>query len=320
MAHAIENMMYNEDNGKPWHRLGVPVNGLATAHEALEKSGLDWEVEKLPLSAVAPNGEHVYVPRNYANTRLSDNKVLGVVGERYRPLQNKDAFEFFDPIVDRDEAIYETAGSLNGGKQIWLLAKLPAHIRIGNTDDLIDKYVMLTNSHDGSKPVIGKVTPIRVVCSNTLSLAIKSGGDEFRIRHTKTMMNKLQEAHKVLGLVNKVYEEVDTVFNRMADVKMNTESINDYYNTVFNKGRDEQSVQMENTIMDVQRLIDMGAGVDDPSFRPLRGSAWHIYNTVTEYVDHYKEYSKKTDRSHALTFGTGATIKQRAYKEALKLL
>jgi len=320
MSANMETMMYNADNGKPWHKQGVSVDGLATAHEALEKSGLDWEVEKLPMTAQTPNGEQVVVPDNYANTRLSDNKVLGVVGERYRPLQNRDAFEFFDPIVDRDEAIYETAGSLKGGKQIWLLAKLPAHIRIGNSDDLIEKYVMLTNSHDGSKPVIGKVTPIRVVCSNTLSLALSRGGDEFRIRHTKTMMNKLQEAHKVLGLVNKVYEEVDTVFNRMADVQMNGNSINEYYNNVFNKGREEQSTQMENTIMDVERLIDMGAGVDDPSFRKMRGSAWHIYNTVTEFVDHYKEYSKKTDRSHALTFGTGATIKQRAYKEALKLL
>lgn len=313
MSHNVEQMMYNKQNGKTWHGLGVAAEGLSDSHEVMEKAGLDWEVEKHPLQTEGG----IYVPDQYAMVRNSDNSVLGTVGSRYEPLQNKNAFEFFDPIVDRDEAIYETAGSLRGGRQVWLLAKMPDHIQVGNGDDRIEKYVMLTNSHDGSKPVVAKITPVRVVCSNTLSWALKGSGSEVRIRHTQSMRSQLQEAHKTLNVVNKIYAQLDQAYNAMLSTKVSTNDMDAYFNQVFNKGRDEVATRTENTIDEVKRLLEEGAGVDMPE---LRGTMWHAYNAVTEYVDFYKDYRSGTDVTHAITFGSGATRKEKAFKHAMAMV
>lgn len=313
MAHLVENMMYNETNGKPWHELGEPVSGLGTAKDVMKHAGLNWEVQKHPLQTEGG----IHVPDRFAMVRESDQSVLGTVGDRYQPLQNKDAFEFFDPIVDRDEAIYETAGSLRGGRQVWLLAKMPDHIRVGKGDDTIEKYVMLTNSHDGSKPVVAKITPVRVVCNNTLSWALKGSGSEVRIRHTMSMRSQLQEAHKTLNVVNKIYSQLEETYNAMLGTKVSTDDMDHYFNHVFNNGKDEVASRTENTIDEVKRLLEEGAGVDMPE---IRGTLWHAYNAVTEYVDFYKGYRTGTDVTHAVTFGSGASRKENAFKQAVAFM
>ena len=316
--HSVETMMYNSKNGLPWHKLGNPVNGLATAQEALHQSGLDWEVETQKIYT-KNDFQFDEVKMGKVVVRQMDNKALGVVGNRYTPLQNTEAFKFFDNVVGEDEAIYETAGSLKGGRVVWLLAKLPSYMRIKGTDDVMKKYVLLTNSHDGSKPVIAKVTPIRVVCNNTLSFALGRGGSaEARIRHTKNVTSNLMEAKRTLGLVNKVYDQLEDIFNGMADVSLNTEQVDNYYNEVFNGGDEELATRTENTIFDVQRLLEEGAGVDEPWMKEM--TPWKLYNSVTEYVDHHKSYQKRTDKLHALAFGSGENIKKKAFDSAFALI
>lgn len=311
--HNVETMMYNQKNGLPWHKLGNSVEGLATSKEALEASGLDWKVKTQRL--FTPTNENLdnmsEVSMGKVVVRQSDNKPLGVVGNRYTPLQNTEAFQFFDNIVGNDMAIYETAGSLKGGRVVWLLAKMPDFIRIEGTDDIIEKYVLLTNSHDGSKPVIAKITPVRVVCNNTLSFALRRSGTEVRIRHTKNVASMLDEAKETLGIINRVYEEVNGIFNGMSSLKMNGEDMDEYFNLVFNNGEKEVSTRTENMILDVKQLLEEGAGTDDPA---IRGTGWHAYNAITEYVDHYKNYQDRTDKLHALAFGSGAKTKEKAFK------
>lgn len=311
MAHLVEKMMYNSKNELPWHGLGNPVDGLATSADAISKAGLDWSVDIKPAYA---NVGDQYVEVNGVNftVRSSDNRVLGQVGDRYNVLQNKQAFEFFDAIVGEEQAIYETAGSLRNGERIWLLAKMPDFIRIGNTDDIVEKYVLLTNSHDGKSPVIVKVTPIRVVCNNTLTFALSKGGDEYRVRHTTNMMDKLAEAENALGFTNTIYNQVDEILNGMSRVQMNGDMVDDYLKKVFG-----ESNKAKNIKTDVLQLLEEGAGVDDPS---LRYTAYHVYNGVTEWVDHVKNFSKNTDRLEAITFGSGASIKNKALAMATALI
>lgn len=316
MSAELETMMFNEKNGLPWHKEGVSVEGLANSAEAIEASGLDWQVEVEPVYLA--NGDEVEDSK--AIVRQSDKKVFNILGNRYTPLQNKEAFEFFDGVVGEEEAIYETAGSLKGGKVVWLLAKMPDYIRIGNSDDVIQKYVLLANSHDGSAPVTVQTTPIRVVCNNTLNVALKKSTNRIKVRHTKNMIVNLEQGRQAMGLVNKIYTQLEEIYNGMDQVQLTTNTMDEYLNNVLNGGKEEVATRTENKIMDVKDVYERGAGVDDPAILKGRNNLWRLYNSLTEYVDHYKNYNQDTDVLHAISMGSGAKLKEKAFKEAVKML
>lgn len=315
--------MYNKQE-KPWHGLGTPVDGLATSAEAIQKAGLDWKAELKSIHTT----DGVQVEQSKAVVRDIDKSVLGVVGNRYRPLQNDEAFGFFDGVVGEEQAIYETAGSLRDGKQVWLLAKLNGVMHIKSTEDVIDKYVLLTNSHDGTSPVIVTPTPIRVVCNNTLTLALRGNHrSRFSVRHTENMNIRLEEGKKILGLTNEIYTQVNEIFNGMSDVAIKTKEMEDYFGNVLGRDKDgELSTTKQNLIWHnpefegsgiLSKLVEEGSGAD---MRGVRGTLWGAYNVMTEYFDHYKEYSKNTEHLDAIWNGSGANYKERAFKEAVNLL
>src|ERR1035437_3760574 len=185
----------------PWHGLGVKLNGPATAQEAITAAQLDWKVVKLPLFA---GSKRLPVPDRFAVVRRTGDliqrtdPVLGVVSNEYTPLQNRQAFQFFDPIVGQNAAIFHTAGALGNGERVWILAKLPGHIRVAG-DDLTEKYLLLSNSHDGKSSVTIKFTPVRVVCQNTLTLALNEG-NVYRVIHHADIQQTLKQTHEMLGL------------------------------------------------------------------------------------------------------------------------
>jgi len=188
MSHDFESGFFVVQ--PPWHGLGTVLEDPPeTASQAIRAAGLDWEVQKEPMEAVvAVNGSYraVAVPDNYAMVRRKvENGVtrldtLGVVGQQYKPIQNIDAFRFFDRVIETGLVTYDTAGSLKGGRIVWALARLKNTMRIIG-DDLVDKYLLLTNSHNGSSPVTIAFTPVRVVCQNTLAMALKSGTADKRL-------------------------------------------------------------------------------------------------------------------------------------------
>lgn len=319
-----DNMMYNSQNGKPWHGIGTAVDGLATSAQAIQKAGLDWTAQVKELTTA----DGIPVEQSKAIVRSDTNEVLGVVGNRYQPLQNVEAFEFFDDIVGAEQAIYETAGSLGNGQRVWLLAKMPDFIQVGNSDDVIEKYVLLSNSHDGSSPVNVLVSPIRVVCANTLTLALKTADKRrLTVRHTASMKDRMKEAEKVLDITNKIYQEVGDIFNAMSNVKMGVKQTEEFFADVL--GRDEDgelstakknliwhNPQFENSGI-LTQLVEEGAGSD---INGVRGTLWGAYNALTEFVDHHKTFSKNTDHLDAIWFSGGAKLKENAMSVAKNML
>ena len=162
MSANVESMMYVRE--KPWHGLGEMVQEAPTSADALRLAGLDWRVDSKPVQVCG--GRKVDGFR--ANVRATDGAVLGMVSDRYRICQNTDAFDFTDNLIG-GEVRYETAGSLQGGRKIWLLAKLPDTFLLG---DAVEPYLCFTNSHDGSSAIRVCMTPVRVVCQNTLNIAL----------------------------------------------------------------------------------------------------------------------------------------------------
>ena len=312
----------NTTNGKtsmmyvlevPWHGLGTRLEKPATAAEAIEAAGLGFTVEKRSLKTVDPE---LPVNNHFATVRTDTLDVLGVVGARYAPIQNKDAFTMFDALVGEGEAIYHTAGALGKGERIWLLAKLPDYIRV-NGNDIVEKYLLLTNSHDGSEVVRVKLTPIRVVCENTLTAALEGTEQEVRIRHTSNAQVKLKEAHEILGLSNWLYAEIDRIFNQMSARKVTGKEMKDYVRVIFPEPpRVYHRSQAPRIHEKVAELAETGAGAE-----LVRGTLWGAYNAVTEFVDHCR-LSKADDsaRLKSMWFGSGERIKKQAFKVAVGML
>ena len=243
MAH---NINYNEQTGrysffsvkeKAWHGLGQIVEQYPTSEEAIKYAGLDYEVVKSPLftnglelitdlNDLDLNHKTLEVPNYFANIRTDNNTVLGVVGKDYHIVQNREAFNFFDAIVGGNEGIlYETAGALGNGERIFITAKLPDYIRVGNGDDVTEKYIFLTTSHDGSGSITAAFTPIRIVCQNTLNASLRNMTNVVRIKHTSGAKQRIENAHKIMGLANTLSSQLENIFNHWIG---NFEQVGDY--------------------------------------------------------------------------------------------
>jgi len=319
MAHelTIENgkasMMYYGET--PWHSLGTRLQKPATSEEAIIQAGLDWDVVKKPVYLKLD--KRFQVKDTFAMVRKdkwqnNDCDVLGVVGKNYTPVQNKDAFNFFDSIVGDKKAIYHTAGSLSGGKIIWILAKLPGYIRVIN-NDISEKYLLLSNSHDGSSMVQIKFTPIRVVCMNTLTVAMNKG-ETLKIKHCKDVKDKMRQASELLGIVNEKYDVIERSFKNMVKVQLNEKKLNEYIKSVFPDPVDElQYATVDNNREMVRDLFENGLGNNLPG---VKGTLWAGYNAITELVDHKITKQNKDMRTKSIWFGNGYNVKQKAFDVA----
>ena len=200
MSANVETMFSVRET--PWHGLGRIIMDAPASREALELAGLDWQVESRNIHS----GTGAMIPGYRANVRSTDDAVLGVVSDRYRIVQNEEAFQFTDDLLG-EGVTYETAGSLQGGKKVWMLARLPRKYLIAG--DQVVPYLVIFNSHDGSSGVKVAMTPIRVVCQNTLNLALNTAKRSWTARHTENVLLRVQDARETLQLdSNKLYENI----------------------------------------------------------------------------------------------------------------
>ncbi len=326
MAHNL----HIDENGKAafvdagtkaaaWHGLGHQVDEALTSADCIRMAGLDFTVTKHP-AMVQLGDTFQIIPSAYSTVRTETDGTqypIGVVGERYEIVQNIASFDWFDSIVGDKCAMFHTAGALGANKEkMFITAKLPDFIRVGANDDMIEKYLLLTNTHDGSGAIQVKFTPVRVVCQNTLNAALKGVGDTVSIRHTKNYATRLELAKKVLGISHVLFGELDTIFNSMAEKRMNSTEFAAYLNAVIGIGKDEDE-ETSTRKKNIRETI-LQYSETDVTQREIAGSVWGAYNAVTGYVDHLRLKDKaRADRMEINLFGSGFKMKQEAYALAV---
>lgn len=304
---------YPEVGPSPWHNLGTELDNPSSAREAIEAAGLNYTVVKKPLGEVMDLNKSMDISERWATVRADTGDVLGIVGDSYEPIQNRDAFTFFDELVRSREADYETAGVIGRGERVWILAKLPGYIKV-HGNDIVNKYLLLTNSHDGSSRVRVKITPIRAVCNNTLTAALEGAG-EVHIDYTLKRAEERKQALSLLELSNSLHEQLDATFNRMALQKISNKQMQEYVKALVpdNKANEEnaKTERIRDAVLD---LYESGQGAD-----LSRGTLWGAFNCVTEYTDHAME-GNPTTRLESIWFGRGEQLKRKAFELATRMM
>lgn len=299
---------FESGSERAWHGLGQRVDTAVTASEAIKLAGLDFQVTTERLQTLSG----IQAPA-FATKRVDNNEILGVVGERYEVIQNVEAFSFFDALTLQNEAMYQTAGVLGKGEMIWVLAKLPDYIRVGD-DDLIEKYVCIANSHDGSLAVTAMLTPIRVVCSNTLNAALSSAKSRVSIRHTANAKQQIAIAHKLLGLYDKRAVEIGELFNSIANQAASDSWVKDALKIMVpDNEKAKNKTRTENIRKSMFEFYESGVGQDG-----ILGTKWGFYNGVTGWTDH-KKYDDVEKAFKNSMFGRGEAFKAKALNLALTI-
>ena len=315
MTVNVQTMMYHGET--PWHGMGKKVEKALTSAEAIKAAGLDWAVTKVPVFCRDLQSHFKQVPNSFGIRRQDNGTTLGIVGKFYNPLQNKDAFKFFDAIVGEKAAMYHTAGALGQGERIWLLAKLPGDVIIKGSDK-VEKYLLLMNSHDGTSTVTVKLTPIRVVCQNTLNSALRDGEPSAKLRHTRWLGQRVQCVKQQLDLVHKWYDSFETQANNLASAKCDDKKFHSFVQGLgFGELGSEMGPKTQKMLDDLLKRFDEGRGKDD---QKIRGTWWAAYNAVTEFVDHSPLYGRgktQSDRARSLLYGAGSFLKEKAWAQAL---
>lgn len=303
----------------PWHGLGCRLDAPATAREAIQAANLDYDVTLANLTTT----DGLPVTSRKAVVRTDTDDILGVVGTSYVPVQNREAFAFLDAIVADGSLRYHTAGALRKGERIWLLAKLPGQIRVRFSEDVSEKYLLLHNSHDGSSALRVHFTSVRVVCSNTLSVAERQGrGEGVSIRHQGDLPSKIRQARDVLGIAARHFDDQEGHFDLMARHYPNYSQVSAYFKSLVPDPEEGNKARAENVRNELFRLFENGKGQDIPE---IKLTTWAALNAVTEYVDHFRptraksEFDRAANRLESAWFGSGSLLKQKAFESALEM-
>ena len=275
MAANVETMFSVRE--RPWHGLGTVVESAPSSKEALELAGLDWQVHQKDISVLWGRT----IPGYKANVRDTDGVVLGVVTDKYRVVQNEDAFAFTDELLG-EGVKYETAGSLNGGRKVWILARLPRECVISG--ERISPYLVFSNTHDGSGAIRVAITPIRVVCNNTLNLALARAERSFSMIHTGNINEKFEEAKKTLFMADTYMEELGKEFERLRSIKVSDAQVEEYVNMLIPLDEDATATQIKNAR--TLRNDILTRYFDAPDLKVLGKNAYRFVNAASDFATH----------------------------------
>lgn len=281
-----------------WHQLGTVVDEAMTAQQALELAHLaGWNLRKTPLLAEVEIGAstgnpltlRVPVPNKYGMVRdnpvLGDPEALAVVGEAYTIVHNEQITDLLDTVVDQSGALYETAGALDSGRKVFVTMRMPDGIKVGGVD-LVNNYIAVMTSHDGSSSTVFMVTPIRIVCQNTLNIALQNHNSIFRVRHTVGAHNILaQQVREALGFT---YEYLDE-FQEQAERLIQTTMTQSQFEAIIHEEFAAYENQAPSVITRAQNKIDEMASLfaDANTQEGIRDTAWAGFNALTEWYDHF---------------------------------
>ena len=275
MSANVETMFYTRE--KPWHGLGTQVQEAPTSEKALWLAGLDWKV----LQKDVYTEGRIKVQGYKANVRDTDGQVLGVVTDRYKVIQNSEAFAFTDALLG-EGVRYETAGYLSDGKKVWLLARLPKEYIISG--ERISPYLVFSNTHDGSGAVRVAITPIRVVCNNTLNLALDTAKRCWSMIHTGDIKGKIKEAKDTLLFADEYMENLGRELEALRLIKVSDEQVREYINLLLPMEKEPTPIQVKNT----ERLRkDMARRYfDAPDLVDVGNNAYRFINAVSDFATH----------------------------------
>ena len=285
----------------PWHALGTITDGAQTAEDALRLAQLDWDVvkseEPVQVPVLTPNGvEMVSVPdkfMTYRNHPKLGLQGLGVVGSQYTVIQNKDAFDFLNALVDEGGAVFETAGSLFDGRQVFMSMKLPNSIELAGGQDTLDLYLIATTSHDGTKAFTVYLSYVRPVCANTVQWGLSSAVDRWYLKHTTGVSSKVQAARETLGLVFKHQADFEAEVQRMVSTPMSTREFTAFTHLLVPMPKTPTLRQATRIETVHEQLAGLWVA---PTQEPVKNTRYAAFNAVTEWVDWVKPIrAKKRD-------------------------
>lgn len=305
MSAEVETMFFVRE--KPWHGLGVRVESALSSMEALIAAGLNWNV----LQQEIYTQDGFKIPGYLANVRDSDRKVLGVVGERYQIVQNREAFAFTDELLGKGVR-YETAGSLKEGKRIWILARLPKAYRLA--EDKVLPYLVFSNTHDGSGAIKVAMTPIRVVCNNTLNLALETASRVWTAKHTGDMSAKMEDAKMTLFMAEHYMEELMKESDRLSRKKVSDAEVREYIKMLLPIPADATEVTEQNIIRlrnDMEKRYFYA-----PDLKDVGKNSYRFINAVSDFATHAQPTRRTKDYQENLFRKTvdGNPMIDRAYQ------
>jgi len=281
MPANIETMFYTRV--APWHGLGVCVEEALGSEEALEKSGLNWTVTQRPIMTTLYDP----IPGYKANIRETDNSILGVVTDRYKIVQNHEAFAFVDSLLG-EGVRFETAGSLSDGRKVWMLAKLPNKYII--QDEEIEPYLVFSNSHDGNSSIRVAMTPIRVVCQNTLNLALNNAKRIWATIHVGNIANKMEEAHKTLQLAEKYMDKLGNEFSQLSQIRLPDTKVMEYIEMLLPMDEDPSEIHQRN-VARIREDLTMRY-FDAPDLQHVGKNAYRFMCAVSDFATHAEPLRK----------------------------
>jgi phage/plasmid-like protein (TIGR03299 family) len=301
-----------------WHGRGVRLDIPPCTEDAVRLASLDWLVSKEPVFAhVQGAGDHSEFEIEtdaYATVRFDATgkpHVLGVVGKKYTVLQNREAFEVFDKVLLDRGCTYESAGAVRDGKRVWILARIPDSLQVAG--DQVNRFFLLILSHDGSLPLILKPTPIRVVCNNTLNIALKDRSNQFAVKHLRSIRDRLTEITRAVADAEMNFEKAREHMQRMAEYKLHDPA--QYFFSVMPELRrwNDSGLQRNTWRGRFLRLVDLhhcGRGNHGQTL-------WDAYNALVEWSDHDRNPKDWVEFSQ---FGGGDQLKRRAFEHAVQLV
>ena len=345
MAHNINrNSITGKDSffsvkEKAWHGLGQIIEDHPTSEEAIIFAGLDYEVEKRKLftfdhanssEATAPDGiqiQKVEIKNYFATVRTDTDQLLGIVGSKYEIVQNKTAFTFFDRLVNDGSGIkYETAGALGNGEKIFITAKMPDFIKIGRKD-IIEEYIFLTTSHDGSGSIMAAFTPVRIVCNNTLNMALRNHTNAVFIKHTANAETKLQGAARIISISNNTALQLETLFNKWAKVRVSDAELKKLLRLAMAPNtevfaavaEDRNGFEFSRQFEEVcGQVFEYAMAAPSQQMDTTAGTLFGAYNAITGYYQNVKNYKDDNAKVNSLMFGTGLERTKKAFELCMK--
>jgi phage/plasmid-like protein (TIGR03299 family) len=322
MAHNI-----NRENGidamwcvgtqtSAWHLLGQRTPGAQTWEQAAELAHINYTVSKKQLyGSGAPYTPGLIPVDAWGMFRDDNGAFLGAVGARYTPIQWHQTMKFLDTITENiGGAHYDSAGALGRGERIWASIKIPMDFEVTPGDKLLT-YLMGITAHDGSSSQLTKISTTRPVCQNTVNAALAGAGQLLKIKHTRTAQERMTRQAELLIGLGKDVKALETKLRRLAEVRMTRESMNSIMERLFPKQEKANQTRRDNIVAEVLSLYERN---DNNAFPVIRGTAYNLFNAITEFTDHHRtaraaegdsEQATVIARATSALFGSGDTLK-----------